>query len=137
MLTIEASRTNSIPVLAAQLLGRLAARDLERIPLLFEPEADLRALQPDGLLVGEGVEDIAGMFAMWFGDVDELELIDSTSGWIGSRVQVRWLVRVRGDRFGSRPRLIEQCAYGIIGPTNRFATMSLVCSGYLLEPIDG
>jgi hypothetical protein len=137
MSTIERTRHLSIPTLAAQLLGRLSARDLDAIPLLFEPDADLRALQPDGLLVGAGIEDIAGMFTMWFGDVDELEVVDAESCWIGSRVHARWLVRVRGDRFGVRPRVIEQCAYAVIGPTNRFETMSLVCSGYCLEQTDG
>src|SRR5262245_59008556 len=97
------------------LLAHLTSHELDRIPDLFEPEANLLALLPGGLLVGESTTDVGEMFHEWLGDVDEYEVLDASIDRVGPKLVARWRVRLRADRFGPTPRIIEQHAYAELG----------------------
>jgi hypothetical protein len=111
-------------------LGHLAAGDFDQLALLFEPDISLRALLPEGLHEWQGPERVSAAFAMWFGGVDELELVDATAGHLGPRLHLHWRARVRGGPFGDSSFVVEQHVYADRGPSGRIQAMSMLCSGF-------
>ena len=114
-------------------LGHLAARDFDQLALLFEPDISLSALLPEGLHEWQGPERVSAAFAMWFGSVDEYELVDAVAGHVGPRLNLRWRARVRGGGFGDSSFVVEQHVYADRGPSGRIQALSMLCSGFALE----
>jgi hypothetical protein len=56
-------------------------------------------------------------------------------GQVGSRLQLRWQLRVRAERLGGR-RIVEQYAYADTRSTGRIHNMALLCSGFCVEHVD-
>ena len=52
---------------------------------------------------------------------------------LGGRVRMRWMVRVRAERFGDGWRLVEQVSYVDADASGRIAGVDLLCTGYLRE----
>ena len=115
---------------AGSLLEALAARDFDRVSASFEDAASLSALLPRGLCEWQGAAEIGAAFFGWFGDHDDFEVVDASVGQVGSRLQLRWRVRVRGARFDGETRVAEQHAYADTGATGRIRSMVLLCSGF-------
>lgn len=124
-----------VPV-ADALLDALDARDFDSLAGLFEPDAVVQAALPDGLHEWTGPERITAAFFRWFGRVEECELLTAAVALHGPRLQMRWRARVRGGHFGDAPFLVEQHVYADPGATGRIQTMSLLCSGFVLERED-
>ncbi|HEY5014480.1 MAG TPA: nuclear transport factor 2 family protein [Acidimicrobiia bacterium] len=130
----------SVPHFAAagSFLEALAAQDFERLAAALDDDASLSALLPRGFCEWRGAAEIAAMFEKWFGDVDEFEVADAAVGQVGSRLQLRWRMRVRGGpRFGDDAMVVEQHVYADTAPTGRIRSMSLLCSGFCKEHLDG
>jgi ketosteroid isomerase-like protein len=120
---------------AEALLDALRAHDLDRVADAFEPDAQMSALLPRGHDEWRGAIDIRAAFARWFGDVAELEVVDSSIGRCGDLLQLRWRLRVRGGpRFGAQAMVVEQHACAQPGPTGRIGRMSLLCTGFWPQP---
>jgi len=115
------------------LLWSLANGDFDRLAMVFEPDATLTALLPDGLHEWQGPARISGAFVGWFGRVDECELLEVAVAPHGPRLQMRWRARVRGGGFGDADFVVEQHAYVDPAPTGRIQRMSMLCSGFVRE----
>jgi hypothetical protein len=111
-------------------LAHLGARDFDRLATLFEPDVSLRALLPGGFREWHGPEPVSGAFVMWYGGVEDYELLDTTVGTVGSRLQLRWRARVRGGSFPNAWFVVEQQIYADPGPSGRIQAMAMLCSGF-------
>jgi hypothetical protein len=96
----------------------------------------MAALLPRGFDEWHGAAGVTAAFEQWFGGVDEFEVVDASVGQVGSRLQLRWRVKVRGGRRGDEPMIVEQHAYADTAPTGRIRAMSLLCSGFCREHLD-
>jgi hypothetical protein len=114
----------------------LAAEGFARLTTVLDDGASLFALLPGGFREYHGASDIAAAFEGWFGDVEHCELLDASLGHVGSRLQMRWQLRLRGERLGNHARVVEQYAYADTGSTGRIQNMALICSGFCPERLD-
>jgi hypothetical protein len=121
-----------VPV-ADALLAALAGRDFDQLAEALEPDAVLSALLPRGFHEWTGPEPITAAFVRWFGRPEEFELVTTTVGSHGPRLQLAWRARVRGGPFGDAPFVVEQHVYADLGPTGRIRSMALLCSGFTPE----
>jgi len=121
---------------AGSFLEALAANDFERLAAVLDDDASLCALLPRGFCEWHGAAEIRTAFEGWFGDVEEFEVADASIGQVGSRLQLRWRVRVRGPRFGAEAMVCEQHVYADTAPNGRIRSMSLLCSGFCQERLD-
>jgi hypothetical protein len=123
---------NTSPVAhsAADFAGALATRDFERLTAMLAADVRMRALIPPGFVEISGADAAVAKFASWFGDAEEVELIDSGSDGFADRLHVFYRLRVR--RPGDFPRLVEQhllCALD----GDRIDSLDLVCAGFRPE----
>jgi ketosteroid isomerase-like protein len=121
---------------AASLVEALADGDFARIATVVSDDATLSALLPGGFRQWQGSAGIAATFERWFGDAEQCDLVEASVGQLGDRVQMRWRLRVRAERLGLPPRIVEQYAYADTAPTGCIQSMSLLCSGFCLEQFD-
>lgn len=119
--------------MAGLFLEKLANGDFSQLADALESDATLSALLPHGLKEWQGGEAVCGAFEMFFGGMDEYEVLDAEVGHIGSRLQLRWRLHVRGGRLGETDFVVEQHCYADSGPTGRIKTISMVCSGFCKE----
>ena len=118
-------------------LEALASSDFDRLGTVLDDKASLAALLPRGFREWRGAAEIAAVFEGWFGDIEQCELIDASLGQVGSRLQMRWQLRLRGARLGDHPRVVEQYAYADTGSSGRIQNMVLLCSGFCTEHFSG
>ena len=118
---------------AGTFLEGLASQDFDRLASRLSRDVHLRALVPSGLKEWDGAERVTATFRAWFGDVDDFELVDATVGEVGSRLHLRWRVRVQAERLGEGWFLVEQEAYADTDDEDRIQHLSLLCSGYCAE----
>ena len=136
---MTASHSHSAPAavpqfaLAGAFLAGLAAQDFAALGGALTAGACLRALLPSGLREWTGAEAIARVFACWFGDTGNFELIEATIGEVGSRLLLRWRLRLRAGRLGRGWFTVEQLAYADTDEGGRIARLDLLCTGYLPE----
>jgi hypothetical protein len=121
--------------LAGAFLEALAAHDFDRLAAALDREVSLSALLPRGLCEWHGPAEITAAFNGWFGNVDEFEVIDASVGQVGSRLQLRWRVRVRGARWDDA-MVVEQHVYADTADGGRIRSMRLLCSGFCKEHAD-
>jgi hypothetical protein len=122
---------------AGSFLEALAAYDFDRFTDLVDDDASLSALLPRGFCEWHGAAEIRAAFERWFGDVEDFEVADASVGQVGPRLQLRWRVRLRATRLGDEAMVVEQHVYADTGATGRIRSMSLLCSGYCKERLDG
>jgi hypothetical protein len=121
---------------AASLLEALADGDFARIASVVSDGATLSALLPGGFRQWQGAAEIAATFDRWFGNAEQCDLIDGSIGQLGPRLRMHWRLRVRAERLGPHPRIVEQHAYADTASTGRIQSMSLLCSGFCDEQSD-
>lgn len=105
----------------------LVAGDFERLATMLAADVRMRALTPPGFIEISGAEAAAAKFKTWFGDAEELELIDSGSDRFADRLHVFYRLRVR--KPGDFPKVVEQhllCAL----ECDRINNLDLVCAGF-------
>jgi hypothetical protein len=113
------------------LVHALTAGRLDELAAMFEPEATLSALLPDGFYEWQGTAPIVRSFVRWFGRVDEFEVLEAAVDRHGPRMQLWWRARVRGGRYGDADFVVEQHVYADPAPTGRIQHMSMLCSGFV------
>ena len=119
--------------LAGAFLEGLAAQDFAELSAALTADACLRALLPSGLREWAGAEAIARVFARWFGDTGDFELIEATIGEVGGRLHLHWRLRLRAERLGRGWFTVEHQAYADTDESGRIARLDLLCTGYLPE----
>jgi SnoaL-like protein len=125
----EEHRDTVTATVGVRLIEALAARDFTRMSEYFEPSATMRALLPSGLVECQGPRQIVENVRSWFGDTEELELLDSTHGEVGDRLLVTWRFRLHPTPWGDDAwHVIEQHAYLRAG--ERIEAIDLLCSGF-------
>jgi hypothetical protein len=118
---------------AASFLASLAEQDFARLGDALASGACLRALLPRGLREWADAEVIAGVFAGWFGDTEDFDLVEATVGEVGGRLHLAWRLRLRAERLGPGWFTVEQQAYADPGEDGRIARLDLLCTGYRPE----
>jgi hypothetical protein len=122
--------------LAGSFLEGVAAQDFARLDNVLAADARLRALLPRGLREWTGARAIADVFAQWFGDTEEFDLVEATVGEVGHRLHLQWRLRLRAERLGTGWFIVEQQAYADTGRGDRIAQLDLLCTGYRPEDVD-
>jgi hypothetical protein len=118
------------------LLAALADGDFARISTVVSDDATLSAPLPGGFRLWQGATEIAATFDRWFGDAEQCDLIDASLSHVGPRLGMHWRLRVRSERLGTHPRIVEQYAYADTASTGRIQSMSLLCSGFCAEQVN-
>jgi hypothetical protein len=119
--------------IAGVFVDALAAHDFDGLAAALDPDATMSALLPRGFVEWHGAGEICAAFAKWFGNVDEFEVADAAIGQVGALLQLRWRVRLQGERFGAEPMIVEQYAYATCGANARIDRIRLLCSGFWNE----
>jgi hypothetical protein len=118
---------------AGSFVEGLATQDFAELGGALAAGACLRALLPSGLREWAGAEAITRVFARWFGDTEDFELIEASVGQVGGRWHLQWRLRLRAQRFGTGWFTVEQQAYADTDDGGRIAQLDLLCTGYLPE----
>ena len=129
------SAATAVPqfALAGSFLEGLAAQDFARLGDALTADVRLRALLPGGLREWTGAETIADVFASWFGDAEDFDLVEATVGEVGGRLHLHWRLRLQAQRLGSGWFTVEQQAYADTADSGRIARLDLLCTGYRPE----
>ena len=111
-------------------LEALATRDYAQLASALDAGVRFRAMLPPGPMDWTGAEEVAGVFASWFGSAEDFEVVDATVGEVGGRLHISWRLRVRPAPFGIGDgwHVIEQHAYADAAET--IETLDLLCSGF-------
>jgi hypothetical protein len=118
---------------AGSFVEGLAAQDFAGLGGALAADACLRALLPSGLREWAGAEAIVRVFARWFGDTEDFELIEATVGEVGGRLHLHWRLRLRAERLGPGWFTVEQHVYADTDEGGRIAGLDLLCTGYRPE----
>jgi hypothetical protein len=116
--------------LAGAFLEGLAGQDFAKLGGALAPGARLRALLPPGLMERTGAEEIAEVFARWFGGTEVFDPVEATVGEVGGRLHLRWRLRLQAERLGGGWFTVEQQAYADTDAGGRIARLDLLCTGY-------
>ena len=122
---------------AGAFLGSLAAQDFAQLGGTLAAGARMRALLPSDVKEWAGSGEITRVFARWFGDTQDFELIEATTGEVVGLLYLRWRLRLRAERLGTGWFTVEQQAYADTGDDGRICRLDLLCTGYLPEGDDG
>ena len=114
-------------------LDGLAAQDFAKLSGALAADACLRALLPQRLREWTGAEVIAGVFAGWFGDTEDFELVEAAVSEVGDRLHLHFRLRLRAQRLGAGWFTVEQQTYADPGEGGRIARLDLLCTGYRPE----
>lgn len=114
-------------------LEGLTARDYTQLTAALDPVVRFRALLPGGPSEWHGPSDAAGVFRSWYENADAFEVVATTVGEVGGRLQMAWRFRLRPAPFdiGEGWHVIEQHAFADV--TERIDALDLVCSGFRAE----
>ena len=135
--TTSTAPTSPHFAVAGILLDALAAHDFDRFDDALDAEAAMAALLPRGFREWQGASEICAQFERWFCDVERFEVADATVGQVGALLQLTWRLRLKGERLGEGPMIVEQHVYAATGTRGRIERMLLLCSGFWGEHVDG
>jgi len=139
---MDSTTTSPPPVpphfaVAGIVLDALTAHEFARFDDALDPDASMSALLPRGFREWQGPAEICAQFEQWFGDVERFEVADATVGQVGALLQLTWRLRLKADRLGEEPMIVEQHVYASTGAGGRIERLSLLCSGFWEEHVDG
>jgi hypothetical protein len=111
-------------------LEALARRDFRAMACCLTPTVHFRALLPRRDVDVVGSDATMAEFRLWFAnEADAFEVLDATVGEIGSRLYLRWRVRMTSrDPAQGETRVVEQHAFATGG--EQLESLSLLCSGF-------
>ena len=121
---------------AGTFLEALAAQDFTGLGATLAEDAELHALVPRGLREWHGPDEICAAFATWFGATADFELVEAVVGDVGSRLYLRWRMRVRAQRLGDGWFVVEQQVYADTNADGLISRLRLLCSGFCMEQSD-
>jgi hypothetical protein len=122
---------------AGLFLAGLAAQEFARLGGALTADARMRGLLPSGFREWTGAEVIADRFARWFGDTEDFEFLESSTGQVGGLLHLHWRLRLRAERLGAGWFTVEQQAYAVIAEDGHIAQLDLLCTGYRPDGDDG
>lgn len=111
--------------LGATFLRALATRDWSALESCFANDVQFRALVPPGIREATDRTSAAAYFRRWFGDADDLQLIDSDVKRVQDRLSLTYRFRAHEDQW----YVVEQRAYCDVND-GQIAIMDLLCSGF-------
>jgi hypothetical protein len=132
----EVKRRNTMPevilekktvALGEDFIAALVAQDFDHLETLFGPQVRFRALLPPRIGEGKTAGEATDWLRRWFGDADELQVLQSTTEEVFDRLYLSYRLRVHDVINGWR--VIEQQAYGDVRE-GHIADMWLLCSGF-------
>ena len=114
-------------------LEGLTTRDYDRLTSALDPRVRFRALLPGGPSECNGPSDATGVFRSWYENAEAFDVVATTVGEVGGRLQMTWRFRLRPAPFdiGDGWHVIEQHAFADV--TERIDALDLVCSGFRAE----
>ncbi len=115
----------------ALFLDSLAHRDFTTMGACLESDVRMRALTPPGPFDANGATEAMSHFRRWFGGEDAFEVVDASIGQVGSRLYLRWRVRMRSASDPTASRVAEQHAF--VTSAELISTLDLLCSGFQPE----
>ena len=113
--------------LPERLVAAISAQDEAAIRGCFDPEAELRALTPNGIRERRGGAEAGALIARWFGDATVLDLEETRATEVAGRVHI--LYRFSGVEEGES-FVVEQNLYCDVRD-GLIARADLLCSGFL------
>jgi hypothetical protein len=125
--SVTAHRSTAWPI-GGLLLNALTHRDFDAMQQLFDDNVRFRALVPSGPFELDTAEATAAKFRSWFGGADDFEVLDASLGQVGSKLYVRWQVRLCPRGRPNESRVAEQHVF--TSGTERIETLDLLCSGF-------
>ena len=118
--------------IAGLFLEALARRDFPALASCLDPDVRFRALVPPGPFEETGAAAAVSHFRRWFDGEDDFEVVDASIGQVGTRLYLRWRVRMRSMSNPGSGRLVEQHVFATAG--ERIESLDLLCSGFQSEP---
>ena len=109
-------------------LAALAQRDFDAMARCLAPDIRFRALVPPGPFEAKGRTAVIAHLRRWFGGDDDFELLDGSVGAIGTRLHLRWRVRMTSTGSVHASRTAEQHAFATVADS--IETLDLLCSGF-------
>jgi arsenite methyltransferase len=133
--SILAHKKTNVPPssVGGTVLEALARRDFGRLAAALRDDVHLRALLPGGLTEWHGRVGVEEAFTGWFGAFDEFEVVDAVAGEVGTRLHLRWRLRVGAARTAGRSLVVEQQVYADADADDQIYRLSLLCSGFCPE----
>jgi len=125
-----AARPSSATDPGDTLVAALTERDFDRLAGTLAPDVRMRALIPPGPVDISGAQPAAARFALWFGQLEQLQLIRSGSDQVGDRLHVYYRLRVK--RHDDPWKIVEQHLFCALDES-RITALDLVCSGFRPE----
>lgn len=112
---------------AQRFLGALGAADWEAIRTLLADDVRLRALVPSVLREAEGPDAVLERFRLWWAELDDFRVLESTSEPSADQVRIRYLLTGTDPEDG--PVEVEQQCYFTF-EDGRITKINSVCSGF-------
>jgi ketosteroid isomerase-like protein len=119
--------------LATRFVRAVATQDEVALRECFVPDAEFRALVPPGLRERKGAVEAAALFARWFADSTELDLLDSNADEVGDRLHISY--RLAGVEEGAA-YVVEHHLFCTISE-GKIERADLLCSGFRPPTITG
>jgi hypothetical protein len=112
---------------AGRLVEAVAAQDFSAVRDCFTDAVRFRALLPRGPVETTGPEAATDRFRGWFGEPDDLEVVDAAISTIAGKACLRWRLRLTTPTGAAR--LVEQHLF--VSGDGRLDAVDLLCSGWM------
>ena len=112
-------------IVATNFLDALARQDWAVVQSLLARSVSFRVLTPRALREADDDTGATAWLARWFGDADELTVLQSEVSSLCDRVSLSYRFRLHKDRW----YVIEQRGYADV-VAGEIANLTLVCSGF-------
>ena len=113
--------------LGERFITALSAQAFDQLQAIFEPQTRFRALVPARLCEGSSAGEAVAWLRRWFGDADEIQVLQSSATRVFDRLRMNYRLRVHDVINGWR--VIEQQAYSKV-QNGHITDLWLVCSGF-------
>lgn len=127
----SAADTIAAEAVGAMFLKALRRQDWAALQSCFALNVQFRALTPPGLRGAGDADAAVGYLSRWFGDADQLVLVDSRIETVQDRLSISYRFRAHEDQW----YVVEQRAYCNVSE-GRIEGMDLLCSGFRPETGD-
>lgn len=114
-------------VLGDQFITALGEQAFDRLQAIFGPQVRFRALVPSRLCEGSSAGEAVSWLRRWFGDADDIRVLQSSASRVFDRLHMSYRLRVHDVINGWR--VIEQQAYCSV-QDGQITDLWLICSGF-------
>jgi hypothetical protein len=112
---------------ANKYISLLASQDFKDMSVLFQPDLRFRALVPRRLCEGQSAVEGIEWLQRWFGDADDIQVLETTIERVFDRLYLSYRLRVHDVINGWR--VIEQHAFAKV-ENSHINDIWLLCSGF-------